>query len=343
MPIRSMRTRTGFAVRRLAAAAMLAALLSAPARAADPVFPTGSQIGIVPLAGMVKSRSFLGFEDPQKNAAILFTTLPAQAYEALDKSMVPEAMKKDGVDIEKREPIQFGFGKGFILTGTQTTDKARYRKWLVVTTAGKVTALVTVQVPDPDPDYPDKAVRAAIATLAMRDSVPDAEQISLMPFNVADLAGFHIEEVLPGRALMLADTAADTDAGADQAKSQSKDGKDQSKDAPHFNARLFIAAMPGGPAEPSDRSNFARTMFQQVVGIKDVQVQDAEPLRLGGQQGFETLAKAKDIQSDTDIMVVQWLRFGTAGFLQIVGIGPADGWPATFTRLRAVRDSIDPR
>ena len=46
--------------------------------------------------------------------------------------MVPEAMKKDGVDIEKREPIQFGFGKGFILSGTQATDTARYRKWLVV-------------------------------------------------------------------------------------------------------------------------------------------------------------------------------------------------------------------
>ena len=37
-------------------------------------------------------------------------------------------------------------------------------------------------------------------------SVPDAERLSLLPFKVGDLAGFHIEDVLPGRALMLADT-----------------------------------------------------------------------------------------------------------------------------------------
>jgi hypothetical protein len=182
-------------------------------------------------------------------------------------------------------------------------------------------------------------MRDAIATLVMRDSVPDAEQMSLVPFTISDLAGFHIDEVLPGRALMLVDKPADT------ASSQagSKDGKDQNKDAATLNARLFIAAMPGGPAEPPDRSNFARSLFQQIVGIKEVQVQDAEPLRIGSQQGFETLAKAKDMQSDADVMVVQWLRFGSSGFLQMIGIARADAWPTVFNRLRTVRDNINPR
>ena len=104
--------------------------------------------------------------------------------------------------------------------------------------------------------------------------------------------GFRIDEVLPGRAIMLVDKPSDAAPAQAKDQSQSKDAKDQSKDAP-INARLFIAAMPGGPAEPGDRSNFARNTFQQVVGIKDVHIQDAEPLRIGNQQGFETLAKAK--------------------------------------------------
>jgi hypothetical protein len=358
MHIRSTRLRTGFGAgfdaRYLAAAVMVLAValtlpVTLPAWAADPIFPIGSRLGIVPPPGMVQSRNFVGFEDPEKNAAILFTTLPAQAYDSLDKTMVPEAMKKDGVDVEKREPIQLSFGKGFILTGAQATDKGRYRKWLVVAAGNNVTALVTAQVPDQDTAYPDKAMRDALATLVMRDSVPDAEQLSLMPFTIGDMAGFRIDEVLPGRAIMLVDKPADAgpapDQGKDQSQSQSKDAKDQSKDQSKtpINARLFIAAMPGGPAEPGDRSNFARTTFQQIVGIKDVQIQDAESLRIGGQQGFETLAKAKDAQSDTDVMVVQWLRFGTAGFLQMIGIARADTWPAMFGRLRTVRDSIDPR
>ena len=114
----------------------------------------------------------------------------------------------------------------------------------------KVTALVTVQVPDQDADYSDKAMRDAIATLALRDSVPDAEQLSRMPFKLTDFAGFSIDEVLPGRAVILVDKAA---ADAVQANSQtkngqSKDAKDQSKDAPVFATRMFIAAVPGAPA-----------------------------------------------------------------------------------------------
>ncbi len=356
MPLRSTQSRAGFGARYVAAAvalATLATLLVTPAFAADPVFPTGSRVGIVPPTGMVVSRNFMGFEDPQKNAAVLFTTLPAQAFDSLDKSMVPDAMKKDGVDVNKREPIQLNIGKGFLLSGTQTTTNARYRKWLLVVAAGDLTALVTVQVPDQDPAYPDKMVRDTLATLVLRDSVPDAEQLSLLPFKIGDMAGFHINQVLPGRALTLADTPADpasaqaksqSQDGKDQGKDESKDqSKDQGKDGPTLNAHLFVAAMPGGPAEPADRSNFARTAFLQILGIKDVQIQDAEPLRIGGQQGFETLAKAKDGQTGADVMVVQWLRFGTSGYLQMVGIARADSWPTVFNRLRAVRDSIDPK
>ena len=84
-------------------------------------------------------------------------------------------------------------------------------------------------------------------------------------------------------------------------------------------------------------------LFDQIAGIKEVRIQDAEPLRIDGQSGYQTLAKAKDGESDTDIMVVQWLRFGTGGFLQMIGVARADQWPDMLTRLRTVRDSIDPK
>jgi hypothetical protein len=348
MPIRP--TRFALAARYVGALAALM-LMMISARAADAVFPTGSRVGIVPPPGMVQSRNFVGFEDPQKNAAILFTTMPAQAYDSLDKGMVPETMSKNGVEVGKREPIQLRIGKGFLLTGTQTANSTRYRKWLLVAAADNMTVVVTAQVPDQDATYSDKIMRDTLTTLAVRDSVPDAEQLSLMPFTIGDMAGFHIDEALPGRALMLVDRAADAGTGSasDANKSQSSGGTDQSKaqskDMPKDTpkARLFIAAMPGGPAEPGDRSTFARTTFERIIGIKDVQVEDAESLRIGSQPGFETLAKAKDAQSDADVKVVQWLRFGTGGFLQMVGIVQADAWQTEFNRLRAVRDSIDPK
>jgi hypothetical protein len=138
------------------------------------------------------------------------------------------------------------------------------------------------------------------------------------------MAGFHIEDVLPGRAIVLVDPANRSAEGAGETA----------------KARLFISALPGGPEETADRENFARVTFGQIAGIKDVHLQDSGPLRIASQPGYQTLAKAKDSGTGTDVMVVQWLRFGFGGFLRMVGIARADAWPEMFGRLRAVRDGI---
>ncbi|MGB8628921.1 MAG: hypothetical protein WCD69_05960 [Xanthobacteraceae bacterium] len=317
-------------VRRTAAAAAVGFFVltvpAMPARAAEPTFPIGSRLGLVPPSGMVPSRTFEGFEDPDKNASIFLTTLPTGAFEQLDKSMVPEAMKQQGINVDKREPIDIPAGKGFLLSGKQTSDKGPIRKWLLVAAADNLTALVSVQVPEQETAYSDQTVRAALQTLTVRPRVPEAEQLSLMPFKIGDLAGFHVDEALPGRAIMLSDAAANhSDEGANNPP----------------NVRMFIAAQSGGPEESADRGNFARVAFDQIVGIKEVHVQDAEPLRISNQPGYQTLAKAKDVQTGTDVMVVQWLRFGTGGFIRMIGIARADGWVDTLNRLRTVRDSID--
>jgi hypothetical protein len=304
--------------------ALLLMLLVRDAVAADVVFPAGSRLGLVPPAGMVPSRTFQGFQEPGSKAMILLTVLPANAYEQLAKSMVPEAMKKEGIEIERREAIELAAGKGFVLSGHQTIEKERYRKWLLIASADDLTALVNVQVPEQATNYSQEAVRAAFATLAVRPNVPEAEQLSLIPFKIEDMAGFHVEDVLPGRGIVLVDPAGQTAEGAGATA----------------KARMFISALGGGPEEATDRANFARMTFGQIVGIKDVQLQDAGPLRIASQPGYQTLAKAKDAGTSADVMVVQWLRFGSGGFLRMIGIARADAWPAMFGRLRAVRDSV---
>lgn len=356
---------------------LLSLVVAMPSRAAEPAFPPGSRIGLVPPTGMVISDAFAGFADPEKNAAILIATLPAAAYSQLDKTLDTEELRKQGISLEKREPMRLDAGKGFLLTGRQVAGKERYRKWLLVLAAGDITALVSVQVPESDTAYPNNIVRTALATLAVRQKVPEQEQLGLLPFTVGDLAGFRVDAVLPGRALVLSAAAAETPKDAskesEEAPKEPKDAKD-SKDAPKetskeaskapkeakdskeaakdsskeaaarsFDARLLIAAAPGGPAEADDRGSFARTSFAEIGGIRDVRITMSEPLRIGGQSGYQTMAEAKDTRSGADVMVVQWLRFGSGGFLQMTGIARADAWTSTLSRLRAVRDSVQPK
>ncbi|HUI13286.1 MAG TPA: hypothetical protein VL048_07465 [Xanthobacteraceae bacterium] len=317
----------------LAAVAFAVVVAAAPAQAGDAIFPTGSRIGLVPPLNMPLSPHFMGFEDTQGGAAILLSTFPGDAFHYLDNSMVPEALKKQGID--KREPFTARAGTGFLLSGKQTVGTTSLRKWMLIAPAENMTALVTVRAPEDSSKYTDQVIRAALATVAARPQVPDAEQLSLLPFKVGDLAGFHIDDVLPGRAVMLVDRPAGADQSAKPAQDPNKDLEGQAVDA-----RFLIAALPGGPTDAKDNDNFARVTFAQISGIGDVRVQDAEPLRIGGQSGYETMATAKDAQG-TKLMVVQWLRFGSGGYMQMTAISHADLWPGMLMRLRKIRDSIN--
>jgi len=321
-------------------AALALLLQAAPARAEDPVFPPGSRVGLVPPAGMVASKAFDGFADPAKDAAILITVLPADAFAQIEKVLDTDALKKQGVTLDKRESIQLSFGRGILLVGRQVAEKTHYKKWLLVAAGSDLTAMVTVQVPDPDSAYSEGALRAALATLAVRAKVPEEEELGLLPFAVGDLAGFHVDDVLRGRALMLRDTPAAPDAGNETDK---ETGKETNKETNvhGFDARMLIAAVPGGPSETDQRADFARLMFNEIGGIRQVRVTMSEPLRIGGQAGYQTMAEAQDARTGADVRVIQWLRFGGGGYLQMVGIGSADGWTNVLARLRTVRDSVE--
>jgi len=305
-----------------------ALLFNAPARAADPVYPAGSRVGLVPPTGMVASDKFVGFADPNEDAAILIAVLPPEAYSQIEKTLDAETAKKQGVHLDKREPITLSAGKGLLLSGLQTAEGARYRKYLMLASADGLTVLITVQVPEQDTTYPDKVVRAALATLAVRAKVPESEELNLLPFAVGDLAGFKVEGVLRGRALMLSDAPPAANEG----------GKDAGGNA---TTHFIIAAVPGGPADPADRENFARLSFDEIGGIRNVHLTMSEPLRVNGQSGYQIMADAQDARSGADVKVVQWLRFGGGGFLQMIGVAPAESWITILARLRTIRDSVE--
>jgi hypothetical protein len=151
------------------------------------------------------------------------------------------------------------------------------------------------------------------------------EQLSLLPFQIADLAGFRVVRVLPGLAIQLTD-------GAEDSFNASKQ--------PH----LVVSIAPGAPPEPRDRDTFARVALQSgLPPLKELRVTSSEPMRLGGQQGHELRATGRDPDTGAEIDIVQWLRFGTGGFMRIIGFAPKEGWTQQFMRFRTVRDNIQPR
>jgi hypothetical protein len=308
---------------------VLALALGAPlGHAAEATYPPGSRIGLVPPGAMVPSKNFFGYEDPDNNVAIILVALPPQAYPDLETSVTADALKRQGLTLEAREAVALPSGQAFLVIGRQETEKAIVRKWILVASSPALTALVTVQIPDAArPLYPDAAIREALATVAVRVSVPMDEQLGLVPFKVGELAGFRIGGVLPGRAVVLSDGPANLPGSPDVT----------------IEPHIVVAVAPGGPTQSGERDAFARDVFATVPNLKEIRVTTSESLRLGGQQGHQIIATAKDAAGTSPLTVVQWLRFGSGAFLQMVGIARTEAWKGAYPRFRLVRDGIDAR
>jgi hypothetical protein len=295
--------------------------LALQARADDVLYPPGSLVGLVPPPGLHTSTSFPGFEDREQNVALLLGALPPEAFAELEKADSADGLKKLGATLEKRELLTLPTGKAFLVIGRQEKQST----WMLVAATPDLTAMVTLRIPDSAKGvYPDSVIRAALASVAVRPEVPIEEQLGLLPFKLGALAGFKINRVLPGRGVMLTDAASD--------------GSGKATD-PY----LMVNLMPGAASEAGDRDDLARRVFRTIPNLKDVRITGSEPLRIGGQQGHEIMASAKDPASGADISLVQWLRFGGGAFLHLVGMAPTPAWTQTYARFRAVRDGIAPR
>src|SRR5262249_32523198 len=106
------------------------ALAGVPAQGAEPVFPLGLRIGLVPPPGLVASTAFQGFEDRGRNVAMIVTEMPPEAFAAMDQVFTIDALKSKGIEAERREPVTLTEGRGFIVVTRQQAGGTTLHKWV---------------------------------------------------------------------------------------------------------------------------------------------------------------------------------------------------------------------
>jgi len=181
-----------------------------------------------------------------------------------------------------------------------------------------LTLMINVEVPDAATTvYSDAVIRKALASAVVRP-VPIDEQLGLLPFKLSELAGFRVNKVLPAGGVIITEGPND-DIG----------------DQPY----MIVSVGSGSPEQPNDRVNFARDLLLSSP-LRNLSLQQGDTMRIGGMPGYEIRGEAKS-PTDKLLSVVQWVRFGTGGFMRIVGVGAKDNWDSLFTRFRAVRDGIE--
>jgi hypothetical protein len=290
----------------------------AAATRAEPIFPPGLRIGLEPPGDMKLATQFPGFEDSERKAVIAILDLPASAYRELETAAFANTQR----DLEqaKRESFPFGSGIGFLISGVAQQNGITLHRWSLLAQAvggafQDLTMLINVEVPEGAlPIYSDEIIRKALASVTFRQA-PIPEQLALLPFKLGDMAGFRVMQVLPTGSVILGEGTTDS--------------------AQPF---MIVSIGRSGPAEAGDRSLFARDLMA-AAPVRDLTMQSSEPMRISGSPGHEIRAKGK-APGGEPVSVVQWLRFGSGGFLRVIGVSPADKWDQIFDRFRTVRDSI---
>jgi len=307
---------------RFFAAVAFAVAATCSAFAADVVFPPGARVGMKPLVGLVKAKTFTGFETEDQGVKVLVTDLPADAYGEVASAFKANPGGTGGV---KPESIETAAGLAYYTVENARDGASSVRRYSMILPGPTFSGYVAVQVPEnASKIYTDDAVRQMFATAEIRSEVPVDEQLGLMPFKMGELSNFrNVRTLAPGAALIVADG----------------DEKTGFEAAPF----MIIGIIGSTAAAPEDRGRFAQQIATTVPGVRDGRITMSEPVRIDGQPGYETRIDAVSGKDNTPVTIVQWLRFGGQSSLRIIGSSPRDSWSKAFPRFRAVRDGIQPR
>jgi hypothetical protein len=309
-------------LRFLTAIALLVAV-GRPVLAAEATFPPGLRVGLAPLVGLVRAKSFGGFETEDGSVKVLVTELPPEAYNEVSTAFKANPAGSGGI---KPESIETAAGTAYYTAENAKDGTTNVRRYSMIVPGSAFSGYVAVQVPENAAKiYSDDAVRQMFASAVIRKEVPVDEQLGLMPFNVTELSSFkNVRTLAPGAALVLADG----------------DEKSGFEPAPFMVIGVLSSTTPPGP---DDRARFAQQAATAIPGVRDARITMSEPIRIDGMPGYETRIDATSGKDNTAVTVVQWLRFGGPNMLRIIGSAPRDQWPAAFPRFRAVRDGVQPR
>lgn len=304
------------------------------ARAADAVFPAGSHIGLVPPPGMTPSSAFPGFEDRERKSAILLNQVPAEAYEHFLKAMSSGSINLPGVSNAKRELMLTDSGAAHLVVGDQEAEGVKFRKWLMITRRAissndvdsSFSFVVTAQVPvDASGVYPEEAIRKALASAVLRAAIPPQEILDQLPFRLTERANFEgIRLLAPGRAVMLTERS-----GAGEIANS--------------EPIMMLSIGGGAPSQADERASFAQNILRTIQGFNNLRLVSQEAIRIAGQPGYEIRLEGQSAVDNTEVVLVQWMRYSGGGFLRMIGISPKENWPQNFPRFRQVRDGVNAR
>lgn len=295
------------------------------------VFPPGLGIGLVPPADMKPSQRFPGFEDEERQSAIMMSEMPPELFAAMEKDLREPAQEPEGFKLISREAWPVEGGKGVLVVASQVVDGETIHKWVLARGTPASAAAVTFQVSEKALDhYDDEIVRRTLRSITLRNHAELLADAQELPFVVDetlddasadDSTGFRITRVIPGHSVMLTDGPKDLVQGAEQP----------------------VIVIGGGRAAivgKLEQDRFARQSFASLAGVRGVQVRRGEGVTRDGVEWHEIEADGQDTETGSKLRVYQAIRFERSDFIRFVLVVRENGYDESQRFFERMRNAV---
>jgi hypothetical protein len=290
---------------------------------ADPIFPPGSRIGLVPPSDMKFSMLSGQFENPAKYASVRFRELRPDDYPLLISTITKESPDGQAPRILSREDMTIVGQPALLVTATQASSHGfQLKKWLLAVRDPTLAMFVVVQSIDSSEGYSDLQIREMLKSVVARPSVPIEREMAALPFAIKEKAGFRPVKM----------------------NASSLSLTDGTKDALYLFDQpvLTVVRIPVPQARSKERQEeYALKLIEDDPELTDVAVERSDAFQRNGSARHEILATAKDAMSGKPLVLTQTLVFDLRGTLRVLGITVPDARLLHLARFRAFADGVD--
>lgn len=254
-----------------------------------------SGIKLIKPNGFEVAEKFDGFQQVSTQSSVMVTTIPGPFLEII-KGFTPEEFKSRGLNLRSRENISIDGNKGILINLHQTAYGTKFAKWIFAFGNESETKIITATFPQAKAGKLSPILKSVLLNAKNDPTSPTPN--SNVDFEITASKRVKLTRSI-NRTLMY-----------------TKDGIIPAKSP---EDPLFIVAPSLSEVTIADKKEFATRRLSQTKSIKINSITSTTPMTIDGFDGYEIIADAKDLVSDTPITIYQVMLFDDSSYILMQG------------------------
>lgn len=251
-------------------------------------FPDAS-VRIIQPDGFELAEQFPGLVQESTTASVMVTALPAP-YREVAPGFTDEALAAKGVRVIKRESVEIDANEGLLFHARQNAAGIDFTKWMLVVGNDSSTKIVTAAFPTSGTAKLSETLKGVVLSVRFVEMPGPHEPVDV---------GF---TVVPSKKLRPNPNVR----GMGKVLSYSINPVAESPSEP-----FFTATQSQGPIIGFEREQFAVYRVKDLGKIQGTSIVSKTRVDVDGLQGFEVVAKGKDVETSTPMVIYEMILFRT--------------------------------